>query len=74
MNSIGKKVFDDLYLHISAIDLLTSEIHRDLIATALTVIPSEAQSDINVIKLNVRSGRISLIQYADFESSPFPVL
>jgi len=74
MNSIGKKVFDDLYLHISTIDLLTSEIHRDLIATALTVIPSEAQSDINVIKLNVRSGRISLLQYADFESSPFPVL
>ena len=74
MNSIGKKVFDDLYLHISAIDLLASESHRDLIATAFTVIPSEVQADINVIKLNVRSGRISLLQYADFESNPFPVL
>ena len=74
MNSIGKKIFDDLYLHISAIDALPVQSQKDLISAAFDVIPEDARSGINVIKLNVRSGRISLLKYDGFDSSPFPVL
>ena len=69
MSSIGKKVFDDLYLHISAVDTLPSEVHRSLISSAFEAIPDDARISINVIKLNVRSGRISLLEYSDFEST-----
>ena len=74
MSAIGKKVFDDLYLHISAVDTLPSEVHRNLISSAFKAIPDDARVSINVIKLNVRSGRISMLEYSDIESTPFPVL
>jgi len=34
MTSIGKRVFDDLYLHVSAIDALRDETHQALITAA----------------------------------------
>lgn len=74
MNSIGKKIFDDLYLHISAIDALSLQAYRDLISAAIEVIPPDAKGRINVIKLNIRSGRISLLEYDDFDKNPFPFL
>lgn len=74
MTLIGKRVFDDLYLHVSAIETVQEEAHQALISAAFKCIPEEKSSAINVVKLNLRSGRISLLEYEPFEESAFPTL
>jgi DNA phosphorothioation-associated putative methyltransferase len=74
MTLIGKRVFDDLYLHVSAIETVQEEAHQALISAAFKCIPEEKSSAINVVKLNLRSGRISLLEYEPFEESGFPTL
>ncbi len=74
MTSIGKKIFDDLYLHVSAIETVRDEVHQALISAAFKRIPQEKASLINVVKLNLRSGKISLLEYEPFDESPFPAL
>lgn len=74
MASIGKKVFDDLYIHKSAIGLLVENSHKNLISSAISLLPLEAQNSINVYKINTKTGRISLLEYTDFESEAFPIL
>ena len=74
MTNIGKRVFDDLYLHVSAIETLRDEIHQALIIAAFKCVPVEKASAINVVKLNLRSGKISLLEYEPFEESAFPTL
>jgi DNA phosphorothioation-associated putative methyltransferase len=74
MMSIGKKVFDDLYLHVSAIDSVRDEAHQALITAAFKCIPEDQASVINVVKLNLRTGKISLLEYEPFEESAFPAL
>jgi len=74
MASIGKKVFDDLYIHKSAIGLLVEDSHKNLISAAISLLPLEAQNSINVYKINTKTGRISLLEYTDFETEAFPTL
>jgi hypothetical protein len=74
MISIGKRVFDDLYLHVSAIETVRDEAHQALITAAFKCIPEDQASVINVIKLNLRTGKISLLEYEPFEESAFPAL
>ena len=74
MISIGKKVFDELYLHVSAIDTVRDENHKALITAAFKCIPEDQSSVINVVKLNLRTGKISLLEYEPFEDSAFPAL
>ncbi len=74
MTKIGKRVFDDLYLHISAIQSLQDESHKALITAAFKCLPEDATSSINVIKINLRSGKISLLEYEPFEEAAFPTL
>jgi DNA phosphorothioation-associated putative methyltransferase len=74
MISIGKRVFDDLYLHVSAIDSVRDEAHQALIKAAFKCIPEDQTSMINVVKLNLRTGKISLLEYEPFEESAFPTL
>ena len=74
MISIGKRVFDDLYLHVSAIYTLHDEAHQALITAAFKCIPEDQATVINVVKLNLRTGKISLLEYEPFEDSAFPAL
>jgi DNA phosphorothioation-associated putative methyltransferase len=74
MTSIGKKVFDDLYIHKSALDLLAEESHKRLVASAISLLPLEACESINVYKINTKTGRISLLEYTEFEAEAFPTL
>ena len=74
MNSIGKKVFDDLYVHASAVDGIEHEVHRSLIRCALDLLPVDLLEKVSVIKLNIKTGRISLLEYIDFDVDPFPTL
>ena len=74
MGLVGKKVFDDLYLHASSVDAIEDDAQRSLIACAFNLLPNDCREKINVIKLNINSGRISLLEYINFEADPFPIL
>jgi DNA phosphorothioation-associated putative methyltransferase len=74
MNRIGKRVFDDLYVHASAVDCIEHEVHRSLVRCALDLLPVELLEKVSVIKLNIKTGRISLLEYIDFDVDPFPTL
>ncbi|MDH4478675.1 MAG: DNA phosphorothioation-associated putative methyltransferase [Rhodoferax sp.] len=74
MNGVGKKVFDDLYLHTSALKAIEDVPRRTLIEHSFNLLPNDCYEKISVIKLNVKSGRISLLEYIDFDLDPFPTL
>jgi DNA phosphorothioation-associated putative methyltransferase len=71
---IGKKIFDDLYIHQSAIDELNDEGLKGILSNALTNLKDEAFVNFNVIKINLKSKKISLLEYQNFETDPFPSL
>ena len=74
MVKIGKRVADDLYVHLSAIDHLDDEAQRSRIVEAVGRLPTVLDTAPCVAKLNLRTGRLSLLAYRDFEGSPFPEL
>jgi hypothetical protein len=67
MAKIGKRVSDDLYVHLSAIDQLADEVQKRAIADALERLPGSPPFAPCVAKLNLRTGRLSLLAYRDFE-------
>jgi hypothetical protein len=78
--SIGKRVVDDLYLHLSALPSLApaQDGHRHRIEQALQLLPAAGQPGQphapNMAKLNLRTYRLSLLAYPDFDEAPFPAL
>lgn len=66
---VGKLVFEDLYLHVTARDHFPTE-HRQQLEHVLQQAPEE----VNVIRLNRRTGDLRLLAYQDFDSDPFPAL
>lgn len=74
MTEVGKKVFDDLYLHVSVIDKVQDDYHKALIIRAFKFLPEGKTNSINVVKINLRSGKISLLEYEPFEEVAFPAL
>jgi DNA phosphorothioation-associated putative methyltransferase len=71
---IGKKIFDDLYIHQSAIDELNDEHLIRVLSDALNNLNDEAFVNFNVVKINLKSKKISLLEYENFETDPFPSL
>jgi DNA phosphorothioation-associated putative methyltransferase len=71
---IGKRVFDELYVHVSATSHLADAEHRQRIELALEYLPRDQEFSANVAKINLRTGRLSLLAYQDFETAPFPEL
>lgn len=74
MTKIGKRVVDDLYIHLSAVGELEDAQHRDLIEQAIQRLPTPVQLTPAVAKLNLRTGRLSLLAYRYFDEDPFPEL
>jgi len=74
MANIGKRVADDLYVHVSALAHLEDIEQRKRIEAALQHPSICAHQPPNVAKLNLRSGRLSLLAYPDFDNEPFPAL
>jgi DNA phosphorothioation-associated putative methyltransferase len=74
MANIGKRVADDLYVHLSALDHLEDIEQRRRIQAALQHVATGANQTPSVAKLNLRSGRLSLLAYLDFDDDPFPQL
>lgn len=74
MAKIGKRVVDDLYIHLSSIEHLDDAEHRRTIEEAVKLVPTSSDQSPSVAKLNLRTGRLSLLAYADFDENPFPEL
>lgn len=74
MAKIGKKVVDDLYIHLSAVDFLESAEHKAAVQRALGQLPQGTEVSPTVAKVNLRTGRLSLLAYENFENEPFPAL
>ncbi|NYH17833.1 DNA phosphorothioation-associated putative methyltransferase [Paraburkholderia bryophila] len=70
---VGKVVVDDLYVHRDSIEHLDAPL-RNRISALIATAPSHAREQANVIKVNCRVARISLLAYADFFEDPFPSL
>ena len=70
----GKRVVDDLYIHLDWIGELADSEWRDAIGSALVQIDGDPLGRPNVAKLNLRSRRLSLLLYPEFDSEPFPEL
>lgn len=71
---IGKRVVDDLYIHLSALDKLENEEQRRKIVDAVSRLQASLNPTPSVAKINLRSGRLSLLAYFDFDDDPFPTL
>lgn len=72
---LGKKVLDDLYVHIDYLGRLKEfEPYRQLIDAAIAAIPSTDFQYCNVAKINLHRNKLSFLQYLDFEVDPFPTL
>lgn len=74
MTTPGKKVVDELYIHLSAVEDLQDVSARQAIEQAIRGLPPVIPHPPNVAKFNTRTGRISLLSYPEFFDSPFPVL
>ncbi len=72
--TIGKRIFDDLYVHLSALDLLDDLERRDRVNSCIALLSPEQRESINVAKINLRNARVSLLEYQDFDESAFPEL
>jgi DNA phosphorothioation-associated putative methyltransferase len=74
MSKIGKRVVDDLYVHLSVLDHLEDLEQRHRIEAAMQNLTAPSQYVPSVAKLNLRTGRLSLLAYRDFDEDPFPEL
>jgi DNA phosphorothioation-associated putative methyltransferase len=74
MRSIGKQVGDDMYIHVSALDGLADHDQRSHIRAAIAALPPEADGRVNVAKINLRTARVSLLEYPGFDNDAFPTL
>ena len=74
MMTPGKKVVDEFYIHLSAVDEIQDASARQAIEQAIQGLPQAITHPPNVAKFNVRTGRVSLLSYPDYFDSPFPVL
>lgn len=74
MRSPGKVVSDEFYIHLSCLaDVQNKEITR-AVERLTAAMPCCCGFVPNVAKVNLRSGRVSLLAYPDFFEAPFPEL
>ncbi|WP_237706375.1 DNA phosphorothioation-associated putative methyltransferase [Methylibium petroleiphilum] len=73
-NGAGKRVGDDLYVHLEFVDDLADSSQRAIIRNALQRLDDGGRALANVAKINTRSQRVSLLAYPEFDDEPFPAL
>ncbi|MCX5545457.1 DNA phosphorothioation-associated putative methyltransferase [Paraburkholderia sp. CNPSo 3076] len=73
-NKIGKRVVDELYVHLSGLEQLDDFAQKQRIAEAIRYLRITTNHAPNVAKLNLRTGRLSLLNYREFDTDPFPEL
>jgi len=72
--TIGKKIFDDIYIHLSAIDEVHDQHLSEILSDQLTNLNDELFVNVNVVKINLKTKKISFLEYENFETDPFPSL
>ena len=70
--SIGKRVVDDLYLHVSVLSACLDPARLELVRKSLQHISTDLT--VNVLKFNERTKKISWLAYENFDHAPFPRL
>jgi DNA phosphorothioation-associated putative methyltransferase len=73
MSFTGKRVRQDLYVHLDAAEALLDDAKRATVRRALSRV-TEGAIRPNVLKMDTQGDRISLLLYPEFETSPFPEL
>ena len=71
---IGKKVFNDLYVHSTQIHNLHSDAIATLVKSASANFVESALPPFNVLKINEKLRRVSFLHYENFDTDAFPVL
>ena len=74
MKSPGKLVVDEFYVHLSSIHEVQNEEVVTAVQRIATSLPRSGDLEPNIAKVNLRSGRVSLLAYPDFFDDPFPAL
>ena len=73
MTSIGKEIGDSVYTHLTSVAGLGEEPQK-LIRRAMALLPLDARARPNVVKVSQKGQRVSLLEYAEFDDTPFPSL
>ncbi|MHB9840951.1 DNA phosphorothioation-associated putative methyltransferase [Paraburkholderia terrae] len=74
MYSLGKRVADEFYIHLSVLTEVDDEAIRSGIQAALDSMPLEIDEAPNVAKYNLKTRRVALLSYPHFFEDPFPSL
>ncbi|WP_248320823.1 DNA phosphorothioation-associated putative methyltransferase [Caballeronia sp. Sq4a] len=72
--TVGKRVHDELYIHLSALESLQDDAQKLAIAKAAEIVGRSGELTPNVAKINLRTGSFSLLSYPQFDEEPFPTL
>lgn len=73
--SFGKKVIDDLYIHLEYLKEVRAFPNLGpLIDAGIDLMNHDDLENCNVVKINLHKQRLSFLQYLDFENDPFPIL
>ncbi|HCZ17668.1 MAG TPA: peptidase m15a [Candidatus Accumulibacter sp.] len=70
----GKTIVDEFYVHFSALEHVENEATKLRIQQAIAAMVASVEEAPNVAKVNLRSGRVSLLAYPEFFESAFPTL
>ena len=71
--SVGKRVGDNIYVHVSACPSLSPS-QQSIIAQAAELVSPTADDYFNVVKLSQHGDDLSLLDYPSFFDDPFPTL
>ena len=73
--SLGKKVIEDLYIHLDYLkEVREAPDFGPLIDAGMDLMIKEDLENCNVLKINLHKQKLSFLQYLNFESDPFPTL
>ena len=74
MGKVGKRVVDDLYVHLNALHLLPEQWQAEQIRLAVERLTDLIGVQPNIAKFNLKTRKLSLLAYPRFDEDPFPEL
>ena len=72
--NFGKKIFDDVYFHRAGMEAIDHPEIKSVIEKYKICLSQFKALTYNVLKINLKTHRLSILEYADFEEDPFPTL
>ena len=73
MEMLGKRILDDVYVHVDALHDIAPSLNEK-VAAARVFLQDDALSAANVVKISTHDSHVSFLQYPDFDVAPFPTL